>query len=86
MRARGESRLRAFAARVRGFLSKQPRDDGFDDEIQEHLQLLADRFVAHGMSREEAALAARRQFGNTSRSDEGAAAGVRLRSHHTKDT
>jgi hypothetical protein len=45
--------LRAFAARVRGFLSKQPRDDGFDDEIQEHLQLLADRFVAQGMSRKK---------------------------------
>ena len=29
------------------------------------MRLLADRFVAQGMSREEAALAARRQFGNT---------------------
>ena len=65
MRARRESRLRAFAAKLRGFLSGQPRDDEFDDEIQEHVRLLADRFVAQGMSREEAALAARRQFGNT---------------------
>ena len=56
MRARRESRLRAFAAKLRGFLSSQPRDDGFDDEIQEHVRLLADRFVAQGMSREEAAL------------------------------
>ena len=37
----------------------------FDEEIQEHLRLLADRFVAQGMSSEEAAMAARRQFGNT---------------------
>ncbi len=65
MRARRESRLRALAAKLRGFLSRQPRDDGFDDEIQEHVRLLADRFVAQGISREEAALAARRQFGNT---------------------
>ena len=65
MRARRESRMRSFAAKLRGFLSRQPRDDGFDDEIQEHVRLLADRFVAQGMSREEAAVTARRQFGNT---------------------
>ena len=65
MRARRESRLRALAAKLRGFLSRQPPDDGFDDEIQEHVRLLADRFVAQGMSREDAAVAARRQFGNT---------------------
>jgi hypothetical protein len=65
MRARRESRLRAFAAKLRGFLNRPQRDDGFDDEIQEHVRLLADRFVAQGISREEAALAARRQFGNT---------------------
>jgi putative ABC transport system permease protein len=67
MRPRRRSRLRAFAAKLRGFLSRQPRDDGFDDEIQEHVRLLADRFVAQGMCREEAAQAARRQFGNTAR-------------------
>src|SRR5688572_2413847 len=65
MRARRESRLRAFVAKLSGFLSRQQRDDGFDDEIQEHVRLLADRFVAQGVSREQAALAARRQFGNT---------------------
>ena len=48
MRPRRRSRLRAFAAKLRGFLSRQPRDDGFDDEIQEHVRLLADRFVAQG--------------------------------------
>jgi putative ABC transport system permease protein len=65
MHARRSVGLRAFAAKLRGFLSGQPRDDGFDDEIQEHVRLLADRFVAQGMSREDAAIAARRQFGNT---------------------
>jgi hypothetical protein len=38
-------------------------DEQFDDEIRQHLRLLADRFVAQGISREEAALAARREFG-----------------------
>ena len=47
------------------FCADSSPDDEFDDEIQEHLRLLAERFVAQGMSREEAAAAARRQFGNT---------------------
>jgi putative ABC transport system permease protein len=58
-------RLRAFAARVVGLFRPRKRDGGFDDEMQAHLQLLADRFVAQGMSREDAEAAARRQFGNT---------------------
>lgn len=57
-------RVRALVARLRGALGRSSGDDGFDDEIRQHLRLLADRFVAQGMSREEAALAARRQFGN----------------------
>jgi len=57
-------KLRAFAAELRSFLRGQRPDDEFDAEIQEHLQLLADRFQAQGMAREEAAAAARRQFGN----------------------
>ncbi len=65
MASRRGLRLRAFAAKLRGFLRGPARDDEFDDEIQEHLRLLAERFVAQGMSRDEAAAAARRQFGNT---------------------
>src|ERR1041384_4958809 len=59
-----DSKLRAFAAKVRGFLRGRRRDVEFDEEMQEHLQLLAEKFVAQGMTREEAAAAARRQFGN----------------------
>jgi predicted permease len=58
-------RLRAFAARVLGIFAPRKRDSDFDEEMQTHLQLLVDRFVAQGMSREDAAAAARRQFGNT---------------------
>src|SRR5918992_787561 len=60
-----ESRLRAFAAKLRGLLRGHPDDGEFEDEIREHLQRLVERFVAQGMSREEAARTARRQFGNT---------------------
>ena len=52
------SPLRAFAARVRGFLGHRKQDSDFDQEVQTHLQLLTDRFVAQGMSREDAAAAA----------------------------
>jgi len=61
----GESRLRSFAAKVRGFLGGQQHDDEFDDEVKAHLQLLTDRFLQQGLSTKEAAAAARRQFGNT---------------------
>ena len=64
MSTRRESKLRVFAAKVRGFLRGRRHDGQFDDEVQEHLKLLAEKFVAQGMSREEAAAAARRQFGN----------------------
>jgi hypothetical protein len=65
MSARRASRLRAFAARLRGFLHGERQDDEFDEEMQAHLRLLADRFVAQGMPRSEALAEARRQFGNT---------------------
>ncbi len=59
------STLRAFVVKLRGLLRGRHVDREFEDEIQEHLRLLADRFEAQGMSGEEAATAARRQFGNT---------------------
>jgi len=59
------SRLRAFAARLAGLFASRKADPDFDEEIQSHLRLLADNFVAQGISPGEAAAAARRQFGNT---------------------
>jgi len=64
MSLRRDSKLRAFAAKLRGFLRGPRHDSEFEDEIEEHLQLLAEKFEAQGMSRDEAARAARRQFGN----------------------
>ncbi|HKW26051.1 MAG TPA: ABC transporter permease, partial [Terriglobales bacterium] len=65
MSAKREFRLRAFAARLHGFLARPPQDREFDAEVQQHLQLLTERYMAQGMSRQAAAEAARRQFGNT---------------------
>jgi putative ABC transport system permease protein len=56
--------LRVFAARLLGPFASRKRDSEFEQEVRSHLQLLADRFVAQGMSRDDAAAAARRQFGN----------------------
>lgn len=57
--------LRAFVAKLRGLVLGQRDGDDFDDEVREHLRLLADRFETQGMSKDDAAAAARRQFGNT---------------------
>jgi putative ABC transport system permease protein len=59
------SRMRTIAAKARGFFGGCERDSAFDDEVQVHLDLLAERFVAQGMSQADALAAARRQFGNT---------------------
>ena len=59
------SRMRAFAAKARGFFGGREQEGKFDEEVREHLDLLAMRFVAQGMSQADAMAAARRQFGNT---------------------
>jgi len=56
--------LRAWGARLRGFFRDRRIDCEFDAEIQEHLALLTERYVRRGMTGEEAARAAQRQFGN----------------------
>ena len=45
MSTQRESKLRASTAKLRGFLRGRRHDGEFDDEIQEHLQSLAERFV-----------------------------------------
>jgi predicted permease len=58
------SRLRVLAAKLTGLLSWQRADRDSGDELQMHLELLAERFIGQGMRPEDAATAARRQFGN----------------------
>jgi putative ABC transport system permease protein len=57
-------RLRTWIGRLRHLLTRR-QDADFDLEVQQHLDLLTERYVRDGMTRSEAASAARRQFGNT---------------------
>ncbi len=56
--------LRLWAAKAKGFVTGKRQDHEFDAEIQSHLHLLTERYLRQGMSGDEAATAARRQFGN----------------------
>src|SRR5262249_24211347 len=56
--------FRAVVARLLGLFRDRKADLDFDDEIETHLRLLTERYVRQGMSGDEAARAARRQFGN----------------------
>ncbi|HEY2822919.1 MAG TPA: ABC transporter permease [Candidatus Acidoferrum sp.] len=62
------ARLRTLSAKFRRLFAKQEsrelQDLEIDDEIREHLQQLTERYIAQGMSRQDALAAARRQFGN----------------------
>jgi putative ABC transport system permease protein len=56
--------FRALWARFRGIFGDRCVEREFDDEIQVHLESLTERYVRQGMTQDEAAAAARRQFGN----------------------
>ena len=56
-------RLRITIARLVGIFRRNRTDDDLDLEIDEHLRALTDRFVRQGLAPDEAARAARRQFG-----------------------
>ena len=61
------ARLRAQISRLLFVLSRRRLDDDTRLEIDAHLEQLTDRYVRQGMSADEAYLAARRQFGSTTR-------------------
>jgi predicted permease len=56
--------LRMLWARIRGQAAQGREDKAFEEEIREHIALMEDRYRLQGMSGQEAARAARRQFGN----------------------
>ena len=56
--------LRVLAAKLGGWFSRREADQESDYETQMHLALLAERFIGQGVPPAEAAVAARRQFGN----------------------
>ena len=57
-------KFRVFLAQVQARFTLKKADEELEDELQEHLRLLTERFVRQGMPPSEAAIAARRQFGN----------------------
>src|SRR5215475_11752476 len=56
--------FRAIMARLRGLFGDHRADQELDDEIEEHIRLLIERYLSQGMKDTEAVWAARRQFGN----------------------
>jgi predicted permease len=57
-------RLGKLWRRMRDTVRNEPRDLEFQEEIEEHVRLLAEQYRRQGMTAEAALLAARRQFGN----------------------
>ena len=55
--------LRVLLSRVAGLFGRPRRDRALEEEIQGHLDLLADDFASRGMSRADANAAARRALG-----------------------
>jgi predicted permease len=58
--------LRVFGAKLKALFAQDKANREFDDELQAHLQLLTEQYLRQGMPAEEACLAARLQFGNSS--------------------
>ena len=55
--------IKVWLAKVRDVIARRDEQE-LDAEIEEHLDLLTERYAARGMLREDAAREARRQFGN----------------------
>ena len=51
-------------SRIRAWFTEGRANREFDDELEEHIRLLTERFMSRGMAAMDAADAARRQFGN----------------------
>ena len=58
------SRRRIVLSKLRALLTGRRRESEFHQELETHLNLLAEKFVRQGMSPDDARYAARRQFGN----------------------
>src|ERR1700722_18745823 len=54
-----------LVSRVFGLFVQKKAESEFSGEIETHLELLKEKFIRQGMDPEDADIAARRQFGNT---------------------
>ena len=59
------NRVRTFAAKLRAMLQGKRIAVDLEDEVALHIQMLTDRLLQQGIEPEDAAAAARRQFGNS---------------------
>jgi predicted permease len=57
-------RMLIFVARFKAFFRRSADDVEFREEMDAHVEMLAERYEIQGMSRRDAMQAARRQFGN----------------------
>ncbi|MEO5822927.1 MAG: permease prefix domain 1-containing protein, partial [Vicinamibacteraceae bacterium] len=62
--------LRVWLTRLLGTLTGRRREDGLREELETHLELLADEHRRRGLSDAEARLAARRAFGGATQTRE----------------
>jgi len=53
-----------FVTKLKALFTQRRADAAFDEELNIHLEMLAEKYEREGMSAREAARAARRQFGN----------------------
>lgn len=58
-------RANTFVAKLKALFAQRRADTAFDEEMNTHLEMLAEKYEREGMNAREAARAARRQFGNT---------------------
>lgn len=56
-------KMRTFASRLRGLLGRRRADADFDEELQQHIDLLTQEYLASGMREEEARRRARITLG-----------------------
>ena len=56
--------LRIFTAKLKALFRQTQDDAAFDEEVKAHLEMLGMQYELQGMSKKDAAQAARRQFGN----------------------
>jgi len=81
------TRLRAIASRLSFLLARRRLDEDLRLEIDAHLDALTERYQQQGMTRDDALLAARRQFGNATllRHDLREMNGIRWIEHTAQD-
>src|SRR5262249_19885322 len=60
-------RLRALFSGLFGLLTNEREERDFNQEIETHLRMLEERFIAEGLGRDEARFAAKRAFGRVLR-------------------